>query len=84
MKYILFQKEVTYLVHIINENVIAPGPGKVEAVKPWQMPTSVTELKGFLELCSYYWWFTDSFTEITHPLHKCITASPFLRTEEAD
>ena len=65
----LFQKEVNYLGHVVNEMGISPDPCKVEAVKSWPKPTMATEVKSFLCLCSYYRRFINSFAVITHLLH---------------
>jgi len=53
-KCVLFQREVKYLGHVVSEEGIAPDLGKIEAVKSWPRPSSSTEVKSFLGLCSYY------------------------------
>ena len=80
----LFQKEVNYLGHVVNEKGISPDPCKVEAVKSWPKPTTATEVKSFLGLCSYYRRFISFFADIAHPLHQSATVSPFEWTQEAD
>lgn len=80
----LFRKEVKYLGHVVSKEGISPDPGKTEAVKSWPKPTSVTETKSFLGLCSYYRRFVPSFADIAHPLQQCTTTVPFSWTTEAD
>ena len=63
---------------------ISPDPGNIAAVKSQPKPTTVTEVKGFLGLCSYYQRFISSFADITHPLHRCTTATSFMWTQETD
>ena len=62
-KCILFQREVKYLGHVVSEQGISPDPAKVEAVKSWPQPTTVTEVKSFVGLCSYYRQFIPSFAD---------------------
>ena len=83
-KCVLFQRKVNYLGHIVSEEGISPDPGKVAAVKSWPKPTTVTEVKSFLGLCSYYRQFINSFADIAHPLHQSTAATPFVWTQEAD
>ena len=83
-KCILFQRKVQYLGHVVSEEGISPDPGKIEAVKTWPRPATVTEIKSFLGLCSYYRRFVPVFAEIAHPLNQCATTSPFSWTPEAE
>ena len=82
-KCILFQREVRYLGHLVSEQGISPDPSKVEAIKSWPRPTTISEVKSFLDLCSYYRQFVPSFADVAHPLYQCAT-TPFLWTPEAE
>ena len=62
---------------------ISPDPGKVEAIKSWPHPTTVTEVKSFVGLCSYYRQFVPSFADVAQPLYQCAT-TPFQWTPEAE
>ena len=42
-KCILFQRKVQYLGHVVSEEGISPDPGKIEAVKTWPRPATVTD-----------------------------------------
>ena len=72
----LFQKKVKYLGHIVDETGVSPDPGKVEAITSWPTPTSVSEVKSFLGLASYYRRFIPSFTDITHSTTTLIKVLP--------
>ncbi len=48
----LFQRQVKYRGHVISQAGVSTDPEKVKAVANWPMPTSTTELKRFLGLCS--------------------------------
>ncbi|KAK4314495.1 hypothetical protein Pmani_014200 [Petrolisthes manimaculis] len=68
----LFQKEVKYLKHIVDENGIHTDPEKVSAVRDWPTPTCVKDLWSFLDLCTYYRCFVKEFASIATPLHKLL------------
>ena len=82
--YHVFRREVKYLGHVVSKNGISPDPDKVNAVMSWPIPTSPTELKSFLGLCSYYRRFIPHFSNIAHPLHQCATTMPFCWTTESE
>ena len=83
-KCVLFQKEVKYLGHVVNGSGISPDPSKVEAVKNWPRPTTATEVKSFLGLCSYYRRFVPSFSDIADHLCQCAATSPFVWSQKSD
>ena len=49
-----FRTRVPFLGHIISKDGLEADPEKVAAVKNFPIPTSPTEVKSFLGLCSYY------------------------------
>ncbi|GFX39635.1 hypothetical protein TNCV_2103791 [Trichonephila clavipes] len=53
-KCLLFRREVTYLGHIISAEGVRTDPDKISAVKDWNCPTDVHQLRSFLGLCTYY------------------------------
>ena len=63
-----FQKSVKYLGHIVSAGGISCDPEKIEAVRNWPVPQSVTQVREFLGFASYYRKFIDNFSEIAHPL----------------
>ena len=48
---------------------IGTDPEKVKSVREREPPTTLTELRSFLGLCSYYRKFVKDFSEIAKPLH---------------
>jgi len=49
---------------------VSTDPAKIEAVKTWPTPTSLTEVRSFLRLASYYQRFIDSFAHKAIPLYR--------------
>ncbi|CAC5395325.1 unnamed protein product [Mytilus coruscus] len=66
----LFQKQVSFLGHIVLSEGIATYPDQIACVKTWLLPKSMTDVRCFLETCSYYRKFIKIFSEIARPLHK--------------
>lgn len=84
-KCVLFQRQVTYLGYIVNEHGVSADPSKLEAVSSWPVPTSVTQVKRFLGLASYYRRFIRNFAGIASPLHRLTEKNAtFVWTPDAD
>ncbi|GBM48620.1 Transposon Ty3-I Gag-Pol polyprotein [Araneus ventricosus] len=80
-----FQKEVTYLGHVISAEGVKTDPGKIKAVVDWPRPETIHDLRSFLGLCTYYRRFVKNFSTTARPLHKLTEAkSNFNWTEECE
>lgn len=66
----LFQDEIIYLGHLVNEKGIGPNPEKVKKIKELPEPTDVGEVKRFLGKVNYYRKFVPQMAEIAHPLYE--------------
>ncbi|XP_061184384.1 uncharacterized protein LOC133192385 [Saccostrea echinata] len=53
-KYVLFQREVSFLGHVVSDKGIQCDPSKIDKVKKWPVPSNVTEVRSFLGLAGYY------------------------------
>jgi hypothetical protein len=61
--------EVKYLGFIISAGEgIKINPGKVEAIKKWEAPTTIKEIQSFIRFLNFYRGFIENFSEITAPL----------------
>ncbi|KAK3083689.1 hypothetical protein FSP39_001513 [Pinctada imbricata] len=81
-KCLLFQKQVSFLGHIVSADGIQTDPKKIEAVKNWPTPKTQRHVKSFLGLASYYRRFIKGFAEIARPLHRvCEKGSKFNWTD---
>ena len=65
----LFQRRVSFLGHVVSEDGIEPDPSKIEAVRTWPRPRTLTELRSFIGLASYYRDHIRSFASVARPLH---------------
>ena len=50
----MFVGEVEFCGHILKEGQRFPSPGKLKALQKWELPKTLTELRGFLGFCNYY------------------------------
>ncbi|GJV88605.1 putative reverse transcriptase domain-containing protein [Tanacetum coccineum] len=57
-----------FLGHVINGNVIHVDPSKIEAVKNWKSPRTLTAVRLFLGLVGYYRRFIENFSKISKSL----------------
>ena len=64
------QHEVTYLGHVVGGSRIKPDSSKIDKVSNFPAPKSVTEVKSFLGLCSYYRKFIKNFASVAYPLNR--------------
>jgi hypothetical protein len=55
---------VSFLGHIIYNGGISVDPVKVRDIMAWKIPSTVTEIRSFLELTGYYRRFIEGFSKI--------------------
>ena len=55
---------IAFLGHMISEEGISVDPSKIQVVKDWPIPKTVTEIKSFIGLAGYYRRFVQDFSKI--------------------
>ncbi|XP_073030654.1 uncharacterized protein [Primulina eburnea] len=84
-KFEFWLKSVAFLGHIIYELGVSVDPKKVEAIKDWPQPKTVTEVRSFLGLAGYYRKFVEGFSSIAIPLTKLTQKNlKFIWNEECE
>nr|GEZ71266.1 putative reverse transcriptase domain, aspartic peptidase domain protein [Tanacetum cinerariifolium] len=77
--------QVAFLGHILSADGITMDPTMVEAITKWPRPTTVTEVRSFLGLASYYRRFVEGFSLLALPLMKLMRkGEKFVWNEERE
>jgi hypothetical protein len=63
---------VKFLGHTISKDGISVDPSKVQEVMDWKPPTSVHQIRSFLDLASYYRRFIPNFSRIAKPMTELL------------
>ena len=66
----LFQTQVSYLGHVLDKTGIRPDRKKLEAVREWERPKLVTQVRSFTAFCNYYRKFVKNWAEVAKPLYR--------------
>lgn len=75
-KCVFTKNQLHYLGHIVFVSGIAPDPSKIQAMLDWLVPSSPSELRGFLHLTGFYQKLIRAYAAIISPL------TTFLRKDQ--
>ena len=76
-------REILFLGHVISAEGVQVHQEKIQAILDWPTPRSLTELRGFFGLCSYYRRFVKGFSQLGAPLTDLTKKGAFCWTAEA-
>ena len=63
-------RKTEFLGHIVGEGNVEPANDKVDAVRNWPVPKTVTQLRSLLGLTNYYRQFVPGYAATCQPLYK--------------
>ena len=66
----LFRRQLAYLGHVISAKGVATDESKIEAIKNWPTPTTVTDVWNFLGFMGYYCRFIPKYMQVACSLHE--------------
>jgi LPS O-antigen subunit length determinant protein (WzzB/FepE family) len=61
-------EEVAFLGHVLTAKGVVVDPAKIKAVKEWEQPHNVIDIRSFLGLVGYYRRFIENFSKIAKPM----------------
>ncbi|GBG78257.1 hypothetical protein CBR_g26288 [Chara braunii] len=80
-----FLTTISFLGHVVTDKGLQPEPQKVAVVTDAPVPTTITQIRAFLGLASYYRRFIKGFAAIAGPLTNLLRKDqPLIWTPECD
>ena len=67
-----FKRRLHYLGHIVDAEGIHMDPDKVQDIKDWPAPTTVTGIRQFIGLANQYRRFIKDYSQIAKPMRQLI------------
>ena len=68
-----FKSKITYLGHIVLAAGIETDPKKIEAVKNWTTPMTVTDIWSSLAFTNHYQRFIKGYAKVANPLNALVS-----------
>lgn len=69
-------QEVEFCGHVVGHGQVRPVQQKLDVIRQWPRPTTVTELRSFCGLCTYYRRYSKDFANVSVPLYELLKGSP--------
>ncbi|XP_018462540.2 uncharacterized protein LOC108833623 [Raphanus sativus] len=75
--------QIHFLGYIVSSQGLAVDPSKVVAIQTWPIPKTISDVRSFHGLASFYRRFVAQFSSLMAPLTDCIRNGSFSWTPEA-
>jgi hypothetical protein len=78
------KKKVYFLGFIISSKGVEVDPAKIQAIQNWPTPRTISEVRSFHGLATFYWRFIRNFSTIMAPITECLKGTNFNWTTAAN
>ena len=68
----LFVREVEFAGHVVRHGQPRPVPEKLAALRHWEKPQTLSELRSFMGFSHYYSGYVRMYADLSGPLHKML------------
>ncbi|XP_019240655.1 PREDICTED: uncharacterized protein LOC109220649 [Nicotiana attenuata] len=72
-----FSEQVSFLSYIVSSEGIHADSGKIEVIASWPIPKSLTEIRSFHGMISFYRHFIKNFSSLVAPITECLKGNLF-------
>jgi len=78
----ILQREIPYLGHIVSGSGLRPDPVKLAGIKDWPVPTTVSQIRSYLGIMSYYRRYIKDFAKTARPLNDLLKKTAIWQWEK--
>ena len=62
---------------MVGHGQCKPMPGKLAALRHWDSPKTISELRALMGFCNYYWDYVRMYAELSGALYKMLQVRKF-------